>query len=224
MAEFPSKGTRDRLEKGWVALLSRFEIAVVVFSVAVGIAAAIGGSVIAEHDVKADFYAVIAQVLPVFLVALVVEQRLVDRLGMSEDEYAKRAEHSAGLAVEAQIAYESEEAERGRQVENLFDSQPEFAWVGRHAMDMVFPDAIGGEPDIEGMARTRYRQRRRNEAVFVIATVALLVLGEGTALAGLITDGTSRCSGLFWVAVASTTATFLAITLGGMKELRSSLR
>jgi hypothetical protein len=160
----------------------------------------------------------------VFLIALAVEQRLVDRLGMSEEEYVRRANQALELAIRSQVAWEDLNEDEARRLETLFDSQPEFAWAGRPAMDFVYPGNPDELPDVEMMARQRYRNRRRNEAVFLVTTIVLLLLGEAAALGGLLQGGTTRCSPYLWISVLSTAGTFLAITLGGARELIYTIR
>lgn len=177
--------------KGWLrarreAIAEEYETVVAVLSLVLGVLTAVVASRTAASDVSEDFYATIAQVLPVFLIALAVEQRLVDRLGMSEEEYALRANQALDLAVRSQIAWEDLDEEKAKRLETLFDSQREFAWVGRPAMEFLHPGDPEQLPDIELMARWRYRSRRRNEAVFLITAIVLLVLGEGAALGGLL--------------------------------------
>lgn len=215
--------------KGWPkalkeAIAEKYETGIAVLSIALGLIAAVVATYTAADEISETFYATIAQVLPVFLIALAVEQRLVDRLGMSEEEYARRANQALHLAVKSQIAWEGLDEEEAKRLETLFDSQREFAWVGLPAMEFVFPGDPEQLPDIELMARRRYRNRRRNEAVFVIAAIVLLVFGEGAALGGMLQGGTMRCSPYLTITVMSTVGTFLAITLGGARELARSIR
>lgn len=205
-------------------IAERYETAVVGLSVGLGVLAAVVASCTAADQISEEFYATIAQVLPVFLIALAVEQRLIDRLGMSEEEYVQRAGQALDLAVRSQIAWEDLNEDEARRLETLFDSQREFAWVGRPAMEFVPPGDPEQLPDIGLMASRRYRNRRRNEAVFLISAIGLLVFGEGAALGGMLQGGTTRCSVYLWIAVMSTVATFLAITLGGARELINSIR
>jgi hypothetical protein len=197
----------------------RFEILVAFISLAVGVLLAAVASYEAPAHIGSEFYSTVAQILPVFLIVIAVEQRLVDRMGMSEEEHARRALQSLDLAVKAQVAYEDMAPEEGRRLEELFDAQPQFAWVGRLAMDFVYPGTPDDLPDIEQIARSRYRDRRRNEAVFLVTTITMLVLGECAALSGALAGGTSSCSPCLWVTVAATATAFIAITVGGAREL-----
>jgi hypothetical protein len=201
-----------------------FEISVVAVSLTLGVVAGFLSMWTASHDIPGEFYNTIAQILPVFLVALAVEQKLVDRLGLSEDEYAERADRALNLAIGARIAFEGEEIKRARELEESFDSQPEFQWVGRYAGDFVYIDDPEQQPDVLAIARTRYRRQRGNEAVFVGAAVLLLIIGEGAALFGMLQDGSSRCAPYLGLSVGSTVAVVLALTLSGARELANSLR
>ena len=201
-----------------------FEIGVVAISLGVGVAAALAAMATAATRISANFYSTIAQILPVFLVALAVEQKLVDRLGLSEDQYAERANQSITIAVGAAVEYQQENYSRARELQESFDSQPEFGWVTQYVDDFLYVDDPEQQADISAMARKRYQRQRDNETAFVGMTVALLIVGEGAALGGMLQDGSSRCSAYLALSVGSTVAVVLALTLNGAKELVNSLR
>jgi hypothetical protein len=219
-------GDRDNhpVEKLGNLVRDWFEISVVVISLGVGVGAALIAMETASARISAGFYNTIAQILPVFLVALAVEQKLVDRLGLTEDEYAERANQSMTIAVGASIEYEGENYPRARELQESFDSQPEFAWVAPYIDDFLYLDDPEQQADISAMARKRYRRQRSNEATFVAAAVGLLIVGEGAALGGMLQSGSTRCAPYLALSVGSTVAVVLALTLNGAKELVSSLR
>jgi hypothetical protein len=201
-----------------------FETSMVAISIVVGVIAGGIAMFTASPQIPAGFYNTIAQILPVFLVALVVEQKLVDRLGLTEEQYAQRAQQSLDIAVGAAIEYEGENYSRARELEESFDSQPEFTWVGRYASEFIYVDDPDQQPDIPAMARRRYRRQRSNEAIFVGSVVLLLIIGEGAALGGMLQNGSARCTPYLSLAVGSTVAVVLALTLSGARELIKSLR
>lgn len=201
-----------------------FEACIVILGAIAGLVTGVVAMATASPQISAGFYGTIAQILPVFLVALVVEQKLVDRLGLTEDEYVQRAQQSLDIAVGAGIEYELENYVKARELEESFDSQPEFAWVGSHAIDFMHMTDPDQQPDISAKARARYKRQRSNEAIFVGGIVLLLLIGEGSALGGMLQNGSSRCSPYLGLAVGSTVAVVLALTLSGGRELASSIR
>lgn len=204
---------------------NRFEIVVVASSVALGTIFAIVAMSTAAQPVPAGFYNTIAQILPVFLVALAVEQKLVDRLGMNEDEYVARANQSLGIAVEALWKHESQEYSRARELQESFDSRPQFAWVDAHTSDFLYVGDPSQEADISAEARARYQRLRTNEIVFVLATVLLLIVGEMAALGGMLQGGTpSSCSPYLGLSIGATVAVVLALSSSVGRELIASLR
>lgn len=76
--------------KKWIS--ENVEVTLVGIAALVGLGTGLGALALAPKHVDEAFYAAVGQILPVFLVALAVEQRLLDRLGVSEDDYAKRAQ------------------------------------------------------------------------------------------------------------------------------------
>jgi hypothetical protein len=207
----------------FIEKLGGYEVTVVYLSLIVASLISVFAVCSAPAEVKTDFFATIAQVLPVFLIAFAVEQRLLDRLGMSEDEYVRSAEQSLGLAVNAEMAFDDANPEKGDRLQKIFYGRRDFTWVGRYSHDswrIPDPDLA---PDIEDLARTRFRGRRRSEAVFVLATITLLSVGEGSALAGLLQDGVSRCSPILWLSIFCTVASFLTIVLGAVHEYARGL-
>src|SRR4051794_10644106 len=54
-------------------------------------ALAVIAAILYSESVPADFYGVCAQINPVFVVALLLDQRLADRLGGTVREYEKQA-------------------------------------------------------------------------------------------------------------------------------------
>lgn len=201
-----------------------FEVCVVGLSLLLGLASAATASSTAATHISGSFYGTIAQILPVFLVALAVEQRIVDRLGLTEDEYAKRANQALNLAVGAALEFEAEERVKARELQESFDSQPEFRWVGQYATDFIYVNDPEQQPDISALARTRYQRQRKNEAVFVGVAVALLLVGEGAALGGMLQEGSSRCAPYLTLSVGSTVAVVTALTLSAGRDFVNSLR
>jgi len=201
-----------------------FEVCVVGLSLFLGLAAAVAASSTAAAHIPSSFYSTIAQILPVFLVALAVEQRIVDRLGLTENEYAARANRALDLAIGAALEFEAEEKVKARELEESFDSQPEFRWVGKYATDAIYIDDPDQQPDISALARSRYQRQRKNEAVFVGVAVALLLVGEGAALMGMLQAGSSRCAPYLLLSVGSTVAVVAALTLSAGRDFLNSVR
>jgi len=167
--------------------------------------------------VPVDFFAVAAQVFPVFLVALAVEQRLVDRLGSSEEQYVRDANHVLRFAINARQAYESLDDEEAKRFEEIARSKRRFRWVDNLVDDMLlpYPDL---QPDFDSIARNRYRRRRSREILLVTSVVALLLVGEIAALVGLISHGTSVACGWFLCTFATLVATFAIVTLAAFRD------
>jgi len=99
--------------------------------------------------VSGGYYGVAAQTLPVFLVALAVEQRFLNRLGMSENAYVREAEATMKLWVEGRVAYENGDAEHIK-ISRQLDARPRFEWVYPHAEEAY----EGVPPEHQGTVRS----------------------------------------------------------------------
>jgi hypothetical protein len=201
-----------------------FEVCVTVVALALGIIAGFVAMSTAAEKIEVSFYDTIAQILPVFLVALAVEQRLIDRLGISEEEYVKGADRALSLGAGAEQADMVEEYVAAQELQASFDSQPQFGWVRAYIDEFVHGDDPRRRAEITEEARRRYRRARGNEAVFVAVAVAALIIGEAAALGGMLQGGTTRCSVYLGLTTASTVSVVVALTLSGGRELVSSLR
>jgi hypothetical protein len=184
----------------------------------IGLIAGAVAFVTAEGRISVELFAVAAQVFPVFLVALAVEQRLADRLGTSEDQYVEDAGKAVELFVEAIISYENGDEEEALRLQNAARGRRETRWV-----ESVAYDVYEGPPEeqfgFDDEARKRYRARRRSELSLVVGVILLLVVGELVALVGLISNGAGAHSAWFLITTWALVATFVVITLMAFREL-----
>jgi hypothetical protein len=201
-----------------------FEICVSVAGVALGAVAALIAMETAHRHVDVSFYDTIAQILPVFLVALAVEQKLIDRLGITEDEYVKRADRALDLAISAEQADREEEYIAAQEFQDSFDSEPRFAWVHGYVDEVLYESNPTARAEVAVKARDRYRRERLNEALFVAIAIMALIVGESAALGGMLHGGSSRCSLYLGLSIGSTVAVIVALTFSGARELVNSLR
>lgn len=178
----------------------------------------------ADGRASSDFYGVAAQTLPVFLVALAVEHRLLNRLGMSEEAYAREAQATFELGLQGRSAYENNDPtfiEFSRQL----DARPKFKWV----MDHV-EEAYQGVPSedqhygpVDAAARRRFASIRRGQARWSGGVILLLTVGLVAAFTGLAADGSSTACAYFWLTAVATCATFLVIALTALREVVEDL-
>jgi len=189
-----------------------------------GIVAAVLAMNTAHADIEASFYDTIAQILPVFLVALAVEQKLIDRLGIVEDEYVKRADLALDLAIGAEQADRAEDYIAAQEFQESLASEPRFGWVRGYADELIYQDDLAVRAEVAGRARDRYRRERLNEALFVAIAIVALIVGEFAALGGMLHGGSSRCSPYLGLSIGSTVAVIVALTFSGARELVNSLR
>lgn len=127
------------------------------------------------------------------------------------------------FAFRAQIAYEDLDTAGALHYQRLLDNQPEFAWTQDFAFDAMDPDPEA-QPDIDALARKRYRERRRGEAVFISSAVLLLMLGEVAALGGLLQNGTEGPCGYLFVTAAATASSLVMVTVGAGRDVVHSFK
>ncbi len=200
-----------------------FEICVSIVGTVLGVAAGAVAMNTAHANLEASFYDTIAQILPVFLVALAVEQKLIDRLGIVEDEYVKRADRALDLAIAAEQADRAGEYIVAQEFQDSFDSEPRFGWVRGYVDELIYGDDASVRAGVAAQARDHYRRERLNEALFVAIAITALIVGECAALGGMLQGGSSRCSLYLGLAIGSTVAVIVALTFSGARELVNSL-
>lgn len=162
---------------------------------------------VAEGDIPAEFYAACAQVVPVFLIALVVEQRLADRLGISEDEWTTRG-HDAWASIprdpiSAVPAWREWEAR-----------WPDYKWVIRFDAD----------DEREAEARRRYRRTAALQSRTVIYAVVALAACQVTSMVGVASNGTATASVIFLVTVSCLAGAATMIVVSALTEMLRRLR
>jgi hypothetical protein len=177
-------------------LMTGFVVAVVIAILAVT----------ASGTVPAEFYAVCAQVNPVFLVALVVEQRIAGRLSKTENQEAIAAE-KAWTALQATRDLDIDEMKA--QIEKWHDEWLDYWWVG------ILEDGT----KINEAARTRYRKALGIQSVTVVTAVATLLAGQVTSLVGVLNAGTETDGVLFPLTASMLAASFTVIVVSALGEL-----
>lgn len=203
--------------------IAKYEADVVVAGgVAAALAASGGVLAVGSGAVPIEFYSAAAQINPVFLVTLAIEQRLVERVGMTEEQYVRRAAAARDIAVRAAMAFQNDEPEKGRRLEDEFRSYAESQWVAPYAEDYIYGDPTEA-PDIDLIARHHYRTRQRSQAAFVLAVIALVCIGEGAALGGLMLNGTTGRSVLFVLCLGALAGAFVCVTLAAVRDLIRSI-
>lgn len=199
-------------------LMTMPEIVILAGGAASGFVGVLVAVVGARFMVPVDFFAVAAQVFPVFIVALAVEQRLADRLGTTEEQYVRDANHALGLFVDAIQRYEEEDHEQALRLQNAGRGQRGSRWV-----EDVAYGIYEGDPDeqagFETQARDRYRMRRKAEIILVAGVIVLLLMGELVAIVGLLSDGTGSRSLCFLLTLGALVASFIVITLAAFRDL-----
>jgi hypothetical protein len=149
------------------------------------------------RSVPGEFYTTCAQIFPVFLVALVVEQRIADRLGQTEN---------------ARIT-ESLEARR------LYLDLPPDEWTARFAPEYVWVLHEDRAEDVSSKARRMYRRELAAQSGTVLVIVAALVAGQICAVLGAIANGTDSSSTLYLLTSSMFAASFTAIVTSAAGEL-----
>jgi hypothetical protein len=173
-----------------------------------GLVAGIAAFVLAvldDREITGSFYSVCAQVFPVFVVALVVEQRLADRLGITENEWVERSWSAwtaytdpPSLPPDALAEYQEDWAEQ----------YADYRWV-----------AGEGFNDLTSAARSRYRRKVAVQSATILFVVLGLVIGEVAAILGVIDDGTTADSPLYAITTSMFAASFTAIVASAAGEL-----
>jgi hypothetical protein len=205
-------------------LLPRYDSVTLVCSLALGIAAAVGVALAADGAVAADLYAVAAQTLPVFLIALAVEQRLLNRLGMSEEAYTREATAMLELGVRGSLAQEEGDP-AFIELSQMWESRPRFHWVAPFVDEEVqgIPEDQRTYGSVEVAARQRFTAARRGQARWSAGAIVLLTLGLFGSLSGLAADGTSTGCVYFWLTATTFPATFFLIALTAVREVVEDL-
>jgi hypothetical protein len=188
---------------------------IVVAAAAAGAIAALTALALVGDPIPGEFFAVAAQVFPVFLVALAVEQRLSDRLGKTEDQYVREVDWALGEAVRATMLYENGETEEATRLMDSVTARRTVGWAANYAdQSMNAPESI----DIDELARSRYRERRAGEIVLVLTVITIIVTGEVFSLIGVVLDGTGPDSAWFVLTTFMLITTLVAITLTAFRE------
>jgi hypothetical protein len=193
---------------------------VAVASAGAAVVVAILSLALVARDVPSDFYAAAAQVLPVLLIALVVEQRLIARLSATEERYVATAEELHGLAVRARQEHEDMRDDVAERLARRLDANPEFEWVWEHAEASY----SGSIEDIAPIAANRYRAIRRAEAMDVGLGIAIVLAGETAALIGVLCDGSSGASALLGLTAGALAGALLLVVLGAAREVLGALQ
>jgi hypothetical protein len=205
-------------------LLPRYESVTLAVSLVLGIAVALGVALAADGRAGSDLYGVAAQTLPVFLIALAVEQRLLNRLGMTEEAYVREASAMLDLGVRASFAQEEGDP-AFIALREMWDSRPRFHWVAPFVDEEVqgVPEEHRVYGSLEVAARRRFSAARRGQARWSAGAIVLLTVGLFGALSGLAAGGTpTRCI-YFWLTVTTFPATFFLIALTAIREVLEDL-
>ncbi len=187
------------------------------------VAAIVSWVVVASRAVDVSYFATAAQVLPVFLVAFAIEQRLVERVGASEEEYVQAATDLAGDAVRARQAWENLDEREARRLGARVDAHSDYGWLWSVADDVLYGDP-DDPPDVETLAREHYKGRRRSQGILVLAALTVVVVGEATAVGGLLANGATGRSVWLIGSVGALAASVLLITISPLPDLLRSVR
>lgn len=159
-------------------------------------------------DIPQDFYTVTAQIAPVLLVALVVEQRVANRFGNTESDYARRAVRAWEHHPERHDP-EASDAERESLMAEWRKRYAELTWV----LDVKVRE------ELKPMGRKRYRRRVAIEAATVIVSVFALLVGQVTAILGVLDNGTSADSSLYILTAIALATAFAIIVVSALADL-----
>jgi hypothetical protein len=163
-----------------------------------------------------DFFSTTAQVLPAFLVALAVDQRLTHGVG-TQDEYIGRAEDAFLTAQSAWIAGENLKPASALRLDDGIGD--EFQWIWSYVPLAMYSADPDDYPDICALARARYRLQRRGAAAFVLLAVASLLIGEAAAVIGMASNDPQVAGAPFRIALGALVASTLLVVLGGLQDL-----
>jgi hypothetical protein len=164
------------------------------------------------RDVPPDFYTVTAQIAPVLLVALVVEQRIANRFGSTEAEYARRAVRAWEHHPTRHDPDASREARKSLMTE----------WRTRYA-ELTWVRDIEDRKELKPTARKHYRRRVAVEAATVIVSVLALLVGQVAAILGVLDNGTSAEPSLFTLTATALATAFAIIVVSALVDLFSAV-
>jgi hypothetical protein len=205
-------------------LVPRYESIALLAGLALGSGVALAVASAANGEVSAEFYGIAAQTLPVFLIALAVEQRFLNRIGMNEDAYVREAIAMRDLGVQGSLAQE-DGAPEFIELSQLWDSRPRFHWVAPFVDEEIqgIPEDQRAYASLEAAARRRFAATRRGQARWSGAVIVLLALGLLGALSGLASDGTGVACVYFWLTSVTFSATFFLIALTAVRDVIEDL-
>lgn len=157
-----------------------------------------------SRAIDAAFYTVCAQIFPVFVVALIVERRLADRLGLTENQWVAEAwEAFNQLAHPPSVPPD----EYDRWEADWFERNADYHWVCATKYE-----------DMTATARRLYRRRVAIESSTILFAVTALVIGQVASLLG-VASGTTGSSVLYWLTTSMLAASFTVIVASAAGEL-----
>jgi hypothetical protein len=156
-------------------------------------------------SIDEGFYSLCAQIFPVFLVALVVERRVADRLGVSENEFVRQS--WAAWRADGDIPNIPPD-EVDDYLHEIEEEYSDYVWVLRLPREKVATEA-----------RNLYRRRVAVESGTVLFAVFALTAGQIASLVGLAAGGTGEGSPAYWFTTSMLAASFTVVVVSAAAEL-----
>jgi hypothetical protein len=158
------------------------------------------GALLYSGEVPKEFYATCAQIAPVFLVALIVEQRLADQFASAE-KWEKDAE----------MAWQ--------EARNLQSSEGDYVYWIQRWPDHEYVAGIKDAVKMRFRAREEFRAKQGAYAVKILMPVVALSVAQVCAIVGITQGATTSANVCFILTAAALAASFFLIVTSAVPEL-----